>query len=75
MQSLATHQLSHFCRVRTLDNAFLGNDHVDQVRRGHIKNRIERLHVCTDPLATHFPQLAAIALFVVRSRTRQSLFS
>lgn len=53
MQPLATHQLGELGRIRALNDAFLGHDHVNKISRGDIEHRVESLNICTYSLAPH----------------------
>ena len=62
MQALAAHQLRHLRGVRALDDAFFGDDRIDQVCRRHVKYRVERFNIRPDALAADFQQLGATTM-------------
>ena len=50
MQAFTAHQLGHFCRIRALDHALLGDDRIDQVGRGDIEHRVKGFDVSCQAL-------------------------
>lgn len=52
MEAFTAHQLRHFCRVGSLDDAFFGHDHIDEVGRRHVEYRIQHVHIGAQPLTT-----------------------
>ena len=59
MQPLTAHQGREFSRAWPLDDALLGHDGIDEIRRGYIEYRVEGFDLRRQPLAVHFQQLAA----------------
>lgn len=63
MQALAAHQGGHALGVGTLDDATLGHDGIDKVRRGHVEYRIVGIDLGRHPSPADFQQFATVALF------------
>jgi hypothetical protein len=46
--------LGQLGRIRAFDHALLGYDHVDQIGRGHVEDRIVGVDLGADTLPAHF---------------------